>query len=391
MTILYLSPLSSTSLVERIHQESGRDPGYAIQKFNRLIAQGLQSNGAKVIPLSAVPISHSKSGKLFWGSKTEVADGLKYKYIPFINIKGVRQVCLFLYSFFYVLFWGLTHRREKAIVCDALSISICLGAQFATKINRVKSVGILTDMPGMMVFGNGQKQSLATKFNRWSLSLYSHFVFLTEAMNPVVNTKCRPYIVVEGVSDSSIKAGRVATKRQPRVVMYAGSLHEKYGLKLLVDSFLALNPMNTKLLIYGAGPYAKTLEEICSEHNNVEYRGLCPTEQILEAERSATLLVNPRPTAEEFTKYSFPSKNMEYMASGTPLLTTRLPGIPDDYAPFVFYFDEESVGGFVNKLKEVLAKTDEELQAFGMNAQAFVLHQKNDIAQAGRILNLIQQ
>ena len=79
------------------------------------------------------------------------------------------------------------------------------------------------------------------------------------------------------------------------------------------------------------------------------------------------------------------------MASGTPLLTTRLPGIPDDYAPFVFYFDEESVGGFVNKLKEVLAKTDEELQAFGMNAQAFVLHQKNDIAQAGRILNLIQQ
>lgn len=391
MTILYLSPLSSGALVERIHQETGRDPGYAIQKFNRLIAQGLQSNGVKVIPLSAIPISHSKSGKLFWGTKTEKADGLCYKYIPFINIKGVRQACLFFYSFFYVFFWGLTHRRDKAIVCDALSISICLGAQLATKLNRLKSVGILTDMPGLMVFGNGEKHSFATKFNRWSLALYSHYVFLTEAMNPVVNTKSRPYIVVEGVSDSSIKAGSVVTKLQPRVVMYAGSLHEKYGLKLLLDSFLALNPVNAKLLIYGAGPYVKALEEICSEHSNVEYRGLCPNEQVLESELTATLLVNPRPTSEEFTKYSFPSKNMEYMASGTPLLTTRLPGIPDDYAPYVFYFDEETKEGFINKLGEVLAMTDEELHAFGLNAQAFVLHQKNNIAQAGRILNLIQQ
>lgn len=390
MEIIYLSPLSSTSLVERIHQESGRDPGYAIQKFNRLMAQGLQANGASVIPLSAVPISTSKSSRLFWGAKKEKADGLEYHYIPFVNVKGIRQLCLFLYSFFYVLFWGIGKRKEKAIICDALSISICIGAQLATKLNGIRSVGILTDMPGMMVFGNGKKESIATKVNRWSLSLYTHYVFLTEAMNPVVNTKNRPYIIVEGLCDSSTTLAADCRKDSPRVVMYAGSLHEKYGLKLLVDSFLSLKQGNAKLVIYGSGPYEKELRSICESNDNVEYRGLQPTEKILAAERTATLLINPRPTVEEFTKYSFPSKNMEYMASGTPLLTTRLPGIPADYAPYVYYFDGEIKEAFSEKMDEVLSLPDEELRAKGHQAQAFVLQNKNNIAQSERILKLLQ-
>lgn len=390
MEILYLSPLSSTSLVERIHQESGRDPGYAIQKFNRLMAQGLQANGASVIPLSAVPISTSKSSRLFWGAKKEKADGLEYHYIPFVNVKGIRQLCLFLYSFFYVLFWGIGKRKEKAIICDALSISICIGAQLATKLNGIRSVGILTDMPGMMVFGNGKKESIATKVNRWSLSLYTHYVFLTEAMNPVVNTKNRPYIIVEGLCDSSTTLAADCRKDSPRIVMYAGSLHEKYGLKLLVDSFLSLKPENAKLVIYGSGPYEKDLRSICESNDNVEYRGLQPTEKILAAERTATLLINPRPTVEEFTKYSFPSKNMEYMASGTPLLTTRLPGIPADYAPYVYYFDGETQEAFSEKMDEVLSLPDEELRAKGHQTQAFVLQNKNNIAQSERILKLLQ-
>ncbi len=390
MEIIYLSPLSSTSLVERIHLESGRDPGYAIQKFNRLIAKGLQTNGANVIPLSAVPISTSKSSRLFWGVKKERADGLEYHYVPFVNVKGIRQLCLFLYSFFYVLFWGIGKRKEKAIICDALSISICIGAQLATKLNGIRSVGILTDMPGMMVFGNGKKESIATKVNRWSLSLYTHYVFLTEAMNLVVNTKNRPYIIVEGLCDSSTTLAADCRKDSPRVVMYAGSLHEKYGLKLLVDSFLSLKPENAKLVIYGSGPYGKTLQSICESNDNIEYQGLQPTEKILAAERTATLLINPRPTVEEFTKYSFPSKNMEYMASGTPLLTTRLPGIPADYAPYVYYFDAETQEAFAEKLNEVLSLPDVELLAKGRQAQAFVLQNKNNIAQSERILKLLQ-
>lgn len=96
----------------------------------------------------------------------------------------------------------------------------------------------------------------------------------------------------------------------------AGGLHERYGLKMLVDAFVSNNLPGLKLVIYGSGPYEEELKGVCSQHNTVEYRGVAPNDEIVKAERDATLLVNPRPTHEEFTKYSFPSKNMEYMVSG---------------------------------------------------------------------------
>ena len=170
MTILYISPLSSEKLVESIHQSSGGDPGYAVQKFNRLMVKGLMANGVSTKILSAIPVSPAKSKKLFWCLNREEENGIRYRYIPFINIKGLRQVCIFLFSFFFVLFWGLTKRKDKAIVCDALSISTCYGALLATRLNGLRSVGILTDMPGMMVFGNGKKHSFATSFNLHCLS-----------------------------------------------------------------------------------------------------------------------------------------------------------------------------------------------------------------------------
>lgn len=391
MTFLYLSPLSSSTLIEKIHHDSGVDPGYAIQKFNRLLAKGLQANGSNVVPLSAIPINSSKSKKIFWGGNIEKADGLIYKYIPFINIKVLRQACLFIYSFFYVFFWGLYNRREKAIICDALSISICIGAQLATKVNGLRSLGILTDMPGMMVFGNGKKKSLITTFNLWSLSLYTHYVFLTEAMNKVVNPGGKPYEIIEGLVDSSFSFDDSVKKDIPRTVMYAGSLHEKYGLKLLVDSFLSLDLEDVKLVIFGSGPYLKSLEDICKVTNKVEYRGLQPTELIVKAEQTATLLVNPRPSIEDFTKYSFPSKNMEYMASGTPLLTTRLPGIPEDHYPYIYFFNEETEDSFRMRLSEILSLPDEILSEKGKQAQDFVLKHKNNLAQAKRIITLVQK
>ena len=57
--------------------------------------------------------------------------------------------------------------------------------------------------------------------------------------------------------------------------------------------------------------------------------GCVTNDEIVRLQCEATLLVNPRPSDKEFCKYSFPSKTIEYMASGTPVLMTKLPGVPD--------------------------------------------------------------
>ena len=111
--------------------------------------------------------------------------------------------------------------------------------------------------------------------------------------------------------------------------------------------------------------------------------------QVVEKETEATLLVNTRPTVEEFVKYSFPSKNMEYMASGTPLLTSRLPGMPSDYYPYVYLIDEVTPQGVADALTQVLAHTDEELHEKGAQARQFIMKTRNNISQAKKVLAML--
>lgn len=398
MKILYFSVLSSNRLVNQIKDRTGKNPGYAVQKFNRLIVKGLYENGVNVRVLSSPPVDrHSFSG--LWFNKTENEDGITYRYIPFINLNGVKQLCVFLYSFFTTIRQGIFHKKDSAVVCDALAISACLGAVWASRITGIRTVGILTDMPGLMVSTSANEKGLIhrlkkifiTPINKSYLTHFSHYVFLTEQMNAVLNKKNRPYIIMEGLCDEAMAKSSKAEKYGMRTIMYAGALHERYGLKKLTEAFMSLPNSDIRLLIYGSGPYAEKLNKCIATDSRIDYRGLAPNEEVVKSEQKSTLLINPRPTDEEFTKYSFPSKNMEYMASGTPLLTTKLPGIPKDHYPYVYFIENESVAGYAEALRMALSKNDEDLDMFGKKAKQWVIKNKNYKVQASRIILLIKR
>ena len=92
MKILYLSALSSVETVNRIYKETGQNPGYAAQNFNRLVVKGFLQNGVEVRVLSTLPIPISSFKGRFLGNKTDVEENVVYKYIPFINLPILRQI-----------------------------------------------------------------------------------------------------------------------------------------------------------------------------------------------------------------------------------------------------------------------------------------------------------
>lgn len=73
------------------------------------------------------------------------------------------------------------------------------------------------------------------------------------------------------------------------------------------------------------------------------------------------------------------------MLSGTPVLTTRLAGIPDEYFQYLYTFDEETINGYAHKLNETLSLPDIILKDKGVKAQEFVLKHKNNVIQSQRI------
>lgn len=198
------------------------------------------------------------------------------------------------------------------------------------------------------------------------------------------------FYIIEGFTDIHQKEPKDTNIGKKNAIMYAGSLYEKFGIKYLLSAFHEIDG-DYELWLFGKGDLKKEIELYAQKDTRIKYWGVRPNEEILEYEKKAKLLVNPRFTVNEFTKYSFPSKLMEYMASGTPLLTTKLLGIPDDYHDKMFFIDDETIAGLKNSLLRCLAKPQKELDSFGRNTQAFVMNEKNNYKQIGKLLGVFKR
>lgn len=67
------------------------------------------------------------------------------------------------------------------------------------------------------------------------------------------------------------------------------------------------------------------------------------------------------------------------MVSGTPVLTTNLPGMPQEYYPYVYLIENESTEGLAKAFKQVLELPGVDLKKKGYEAREFVLSKKNSV------------
>jgi glycosyltransferase involved in cell wall biosynthesis len=136
---------------------------------------------------------------------------------------------------------------------------------------------------------------------------------------------------------------------------------------------------------------ANQIKAYCKIDSRISYFGVVPNKVVIADQIKASLLVNPRPSNLELAKFSFPSKNMEYMVSGTPLLTTALPGMPGEYYEHVYIIQNENALGIYQSLNQLLALPKEELHMKGNKAKQFVLEKKSNSVQALRVFNLVMK
>ena len=383
MHILYAVTTCSDRVYHQLFSRVKVKPAFQSQKYHRLLIEGLAAH-TQVDVIANAPVNRSNLDKAIVILPEETEGGARYHYIPAVRNPIVKLLFVAGGTFFRTLTMA---RRDTAVVVDCLNRTTAFFALLAAKLRRCRCVGIITDLPDML--GGG---SFSKKMANFVIRHCTDYVLLTEAMNDYICNPGKPYVILEGHADISMKEKQPSMEKKTpvRTVFYAGGVSCQYGLKDLTEGFLRADIPNTRLEIYGPGDYVKELQQIAETDSRVYYGGMLMNSQIVEKEQEATLLVNPRPTHEEFVKYSFPSKTMEYMASGTPVLTTRLPGMPREYYPYVDFIEEESADGIAAALKRVLAASDEELFRKGNTARAFVLEERNNVVQAGKLLDMLE-
>lgn len=382
MHIVYAVTTCTDRLYKELFSDTKNKPAFQSQKYHRLLIEGLSRN-AKVDVVATLPLNSSLMLVRAVAPKNESEGGADYTYV-----RAWRNPLLRMASNAFGVFFKTFFRLHKgdAVIIDVLNRVTGLSALLAARLRGVPCVGIVTDLPDMLG-GSRFSKKLANAV----ISACTNYVFLTEAMNTRLNPKKKPYVILEGHCDSAMETLKpdLSRKTQPRVCMYAGGVSKQYGLDYLVEGFRQASIPNCRLDIYGPGDYVPELVKIADIDRSIRYGGMLFSSEIVEKEMEASLLINPRPTHEEFVKYSFPSKTMEYMASGTPVLTTDLPGMPEEYHSYVNIIADETPEGLADALKRVLSNSDEELFLFGDKARRFVLERKNNIVQAAKIISLL--
>ena len=384
MHIVYAVTTCSDRVYKQLFSNVKIKPAFQSQKYHRLLIEGLAAH-TEVDVVAAPPVNRAVLDKAFLSLPEEEEGGARYHHIPAIRNPVLKLACVAAGTFAKTLRYA---RKDSAVIVDCLNRTTAFFALLAAKVKGCRCVGIITDLPDMLG-GSG----FSVKMANFVIRHCTDYVLLTEAMNIYIRNPGKPYVVLEGHSDITMreKLPSLQKKTAPRSVFYAGGVSRQYGLADLVEGFRKADLPNTRLEIYGPGDYVKELQQIAREDDRIFYGGMLLNSEIVEREQQAALLVNPRPTHEEFVKYSFPSKTMEYMASGTPVLTTRLPGMPKAYYPYVSFIEKETPEGIAEALKTALAASDEALFERGMAARDFVLDTRNNVVQAGKLLSMLKK
>lgn len=403
MKIYYIGTICSKDTFNDITNKSKIKPSISAQVFEDSLLSGLNKiDDIEIQSHTFLTVaSYPNGSKLFIPAKKEkLKSKITTKWYPTINFVFLKQWGYSISAFFSLLIWLIKNIRDKdkVILCCSIFNFIARPVIFLAKLFNTETCVIVTDLPKFhfsLRKTTGIKKLLSKYFLESQIKIQSKFdkyILLTKYMREELGVLDKPYIIIEGIVNENISTinKKYTNVKKKKAIMYAGMLNKKHRIDMLIKGF-----MNTKndyeLWLFGSGDFEKEIINYAKIDNRIKFFGRVDREKVLEYEHKASLLINIRDSKEEYTKYSFPSKTIEYMASGTPLLTTELLGIPTEYYDYVYILDDETEKGLSDKLKEILSISDNDLAIQGKKAMDFILNEKNSKIQGKKIAEFLNK
>lgn len=322
------------------------------------------------------------------------AEGAEDLNVGFCNLTGIKYISRYVGCLKAVKKWAkMPSESPKVLLAYALTMPFAnIAGYIQRKFPAIKVCLVVPDLPEYMnvsAMNKGGVYAFAKRIEiKWlkkCLRSVDDYVLLTKAMKDWFGREIN-YTVVEGITQVQDTAQE---RTREKTILYAGGIKREYGVVDLVKAFQQVDMPDWQLVIYGDGSDLGAVRELAQKDIRVKIMGAVPNDVVVAHQKRASVLVNPRKN-QEFAKYSFPSKILEYMASGTPMLAYKLDGVPDEYDAYYYRIPEQE-NGFSAALAHVMGLTEESRAAMGNAAREFVRAEKNAKRQCGKIVDLLRK
>lgn len=258
-------------------------------------------------------------------------------------------------------------KKDAVILTDTINPSVL---RTVTKINgkeKLPIFGICTDSPSNI---SGTTKSY-TQYLLSHSDNFNGYISLTQGLNDLYNPQKKPSLIVEGLVEN--REEKEEKMNEKPYFFFGGALMEKYGVFNLIKAFKRLHDENIDLIICGHhGDKAKIRDEI-GKNTNIKFIGLIPVKEVLKYETNCIATINPRPFSEDLDRYSIPSKTLEYMSAGRPVISVRNSILMEKFPEEIIWINSSEVSDIEKGLKQVLAMSEKEREIFGFESKNRVL------------------
>lgn len=314
---------------------------------------------------------------------------LNYKYVNHISrTRALKKAAVN---------WAKENAREEITIFVYSMHSPFMEAADTIKklVRNCRIVLIVTDLPQFMDLHMSMIKKILKGFDwvriKHLMNRVDFYVLYSRHMAEYLKLESGHWMVMEGsVSEKDIPQSTISMNKK-KAIMYSGVCDKKYGIPLLLDAFSNVQDETLELWITGAGNAVDLIRERAQKDNRIKYFGYLPSRQdLLRKQQEAMAMINMRLPDEEASAYCFPSKIFEYMLSGNPVLSFRIPGIPEEYFKYLVMMEEPTVECVSEALKEIVSMKEEQRMELGRAGREFIVTKKNDFVQAANILQAIR-
>ena len=335
-------------------------PQIATHKFAWGFARAVKTACSNFVLASSVPIqTYPRGRRIVFRSGEFIENGISGFLLGFVNIILLKHISRLFQCLHRLPRYLRLHNVDRMILHGThtpfMVFAIAMKLWKDTKIFI-----ILTDQHGVFMPGDFWYQRLLkrldTRFMMLMLRQFDGYICLSSVFIEKFGFN-KPVLIFPGIVgeqiDLTLSASALRADDDIFKVVFVGGVNRMNGIDKLLKAFTLINNNRFSLVIYGDGELREEVVAAARDDLRITYGGRVSDSELIPALFSASLLINPKPVDKEYAQTSFPSKLLEYLAVGRPVLTTRVVSIPPEMVDCFLYIDIDTAVGVSEALMRV--------------------------------------